>query len=157
MTDISPASKILTELNIPHLEHVHMTEITSLEQAAAERNQDPNQVVRSIVFRLSEGEYAMALIAGPTQVSWSALRQHFKQPRLTIASPEEVKQVTGFQIGAVSPFGILAPLPILVDESVLAQPAVSLGSGVRGTAIMITTENLINALGEYEVRKFSSA
>ena len=58
MTDNSPASKTLTELNIPHLEHVHTTEITSLEQAAAERNQDPSQVVRSIVFRLSDDEYA---------------------------------------------------------------------------------------------------
>ncbi len=91
MTDLSPASKILTELNIPHLEHVHTTVLTSLDQAAAERNQDPSQIVRSIVFRLSEGEYAMALIAGPTQISWRALRQHFKQSRLTIASPEEVK------------------------------------------------------------------
>ena len=155
MANITPASKILTELNIPHLEHVHSSEITSLEQAAAERNQDPSQVVRSIVFPLSEGEYAMVLIAGPTQVSWRALRQHFKQSRLTIASPEEVKQVTGYQIGAVSPFGIPSPLPILVDESVLAQPAVSLGSGVIGTAIIITTNNLIKALGDYEVGKFT--
>ena len=155
MTDNSPASKILTELNIPNLEHVHTTEITSLEQAAAERNQDPSQVVRSIVFRLSEGEYAMVLIAGSTQVSWRALRQHFKQSRLTIASPEEVNRVTGYQIGAVSPFGILSPLPILVDQSILAQPAVSLGSGVIGTAIIITSNNLIKALGDYEVGKFT--
>ena len=69
LTEISPASKILTKLNIPHLEHVHTTEITSLKQAAAERNQDPSQVVRSIVFRLSDAEYAMVLIAGECQES----------------------------------------------------------------------------------------
>ena len=105
---------------------------------------------------LSEVEYAMVLIAGSRLVSWRALRQFFQQSRLTIASPEEVEEETGYQIGAVSPFGLPKPLQILLDESVLSQPAVSLGSGVEGTAILITTENLLEALGDVEVGQFAA-
>jgi Cys-tRNA(Pro)/Cys-tRNA(Cys) deacylase len=156
MDKLSPAAQALEARKIPYRQYVHTSPPTTIEQAAAERNQEVNQVVRSILFRLSEGEFAMVLIAGPQQVSWRALREYFHQSRLTIASAEEVKEVTGYEIGAVSPFGLPNPLPILVDEGVLSPPAISLGSGVRGTAILITQENLLEALGEVEVGNFAS-
>lgn len=156
MEKLSPAARVLETLQIPYQQYVHTSPPTTIEQAAVERNQEINQVVRSILFRLSEGKYAMVLIAGPGQVSWRALRNHFHRSRLTIASADEVKEVTGYEIGAVSPFGLPNPLPILVDESVLSQPAVSLGSGVRGTAILITKENLLKTLGEVEIGIFAS-
>lgn len=156
MTTLSPAAKALEARKIPYKQFTHASPPTTIEQAATERNQEVSQVVRSILFRLAEDEYAMVLIAGPRQVSWRGLRQHFKQSRLTIASAEEVKNVTGYEIGAVSPLGLPSPLPILVDEGVLAQPAVSLGSGVRGTTILITQENLLEALGEIEIGHFAS-
>jgi Cys-tRNA(Pro) deacylase len=155
MRDQTPVSKYLEGKGIPHRQFTHPGPITSLEQAARERNQDVGQIVRSILFRLRVGEYVMVLIAGPKQISWQALRKHFQQSRLTIASPDEVKQVTGYEIGAVSPFGLPNPIPILVDESVLDQPAVSIGSGVVGTTILMTTPNLVEALGEVETGKFA--
>ena len=143
-------------MGIDHQEFIHPGPVNSLEQAAAERNQPVDQVVRSILFRLSEGEYAMGLIGGPRQISWKTLRQHFGQSRLTMASPEEVEQITGFQIGAVSPFGLPTPLPILVDKNLLDQPSVSIGSGVRGTAVMITIKKLMQALGAVETGLFGA-
>jgi Cys-tRNA(Pro) deacylase len=156
MKDLSPAAKALEELKIPYRQFTHPSPPTTIEQAAAERNQEIGQVVRSILFRLSEDEYAMVLIAGPRQVSWRGLRKHFKLSRLTIASPEEVEKITGYQIGAVSPFGLPNPIPILVDESVLSQPALSLGSGVHGTAILLTQDNFLKALGNFEEGQFAA-
>lgn len=150
MTGTTPASKALVTLGIDHQEFIHPGPVESLEQAAAERNQPVDQVVRSILFRLTEGEYAMVLMGGPRQISWKSLRNHFGQSRLTMAKPEEVQEITGYQIGGVSPFGMPNPLPMLVDKNILDQPSVSLGSGVRGTAIMITIPNMIKALGEVE-------
>lgn len=74
-----------------------------------------------------------------------------------MAKPEEVLAVTGYQVGSVSPFGLPAPLPILVDESVLAQQSVSIGSGVRATTIFIQTKDLQRALGKYQSGSFASA
>ncbi len=144
----TPASLALTALHIPHREFTHAGEVTSLEQAARERGQTPEQVIRSLLFRVTEGEYVLALVAGPGQISWPALRQHLGQSRLTMAKPEEVLAVTGFAIGAVGPFGVRTPLRVLVDQGVLAQEEVSIGSGVRGTTIFIRVEDLLAALGE---------
>ena len=148
-------SAALTALNAPHRQFTHPGPVSSIEQAARERNQEISQIVRSILFRLNEGEYAMVLIAGPHQISWRKLRQHFQQSRLTMATPEEVERITGYQIGAVSPFGLPVSLPVLVDESVMKQPSVSIGSGVRGTTIFIKTKDLLQALGSVETGQFA--
>ena len=150
-----PVSLALTEMGIPHQVFVHAGPLRSLEQAARERNQQPEQVIRSLVFRLAEGEYVLVLVGGPAQVNWKALRKYLGQSRLTTASEEEVLAVTGCARGAVAPFGLLQPLRILVDESVFARPELSLGSGVRGTAIILSRANLKSTLGQVEVGRFT--
>ncbi|HUM69197.1 MAG TPA: YbaK/EbsC family protein, partial [Chloroflexota bacterium] len=89
--------------------------------------------------------------AGPRQIDWKALRRTLNQSRLTMAKPEEVLAVTGYEIGAVSPFGLPQPIRTLVDESVLAQEEVSIGSGVRSTTVILKTADLMQALGDVEV------
>jgi Cys-tRNA(Pro) deacylase len=151
---ITPVSQALTDLSIPHRVFVHPGPVASLEQAAEERGQRPNQVIRSLLFRLGKGDYVMLLVAGPEQVSWPALRQYLGQSRLTTAKTEEVLQVTGYPIGGVAPFGLPQPLRILVDDSVLAEEELSIGSGVRGTTIILKSANLMRGLAGAEVGRF---
>ena len=156
MSNRPPVSQALTALNIPHRVFTHKGPVNSLQQAAVERGQQPEQIVRTILFRLGEGEYALVLMAGPAQISWRALRQHVGRSRLTTASRDEVLQVTGYPIGAVAPFGLPQPLPVLIDESVLQQEEVSLGSGVRGVAILLHTMHLAAALPDAEIGQFKN-
>ena len=149
-----PVSVALAVLDIPHRVFTHAGPVNSLEQAAQERGQQPGQVVRSILFRLGEGAYAMVLMAGPDQVDWKALRRHLGQSRLTMASPEEVLAVTGYAIGAVSPFGLPQPLPVLIDEGLLAQEEVSIGSGLRGTTVILRVSDLLRGLPAAQVGNF---
>jgi Cys-tRNA(Pro)/Cys-tRNA(Cys) deacylase len=151
MDERPPASIALEKLGIPHTVFRHSSAVNSLEQAARERSQHPEQVVRSILFRLGEDQYIMALVAGPAQISWKRLRQHLGQSRLTMASEEEVLAVTAYRVGAVSPFGLPRPLKVLVDPGVLAQVDISLGSGVRSVAIIMRSTDLMRALSGVEV------
>jgi len=151
MTESPPVSLELQNLGIPHRVFTHPGNVTSLEQAARERGQRPEQVVRSILFRISEDEYLMGLVAGPAQISWKALRNYLGQSRLTMADQDEVLTVTGYPIGAVSPFGTARKLRVLVDPSVFAEEEISLGSGVRGTTVILKSADLKRALGEVEV------
>lgn len=155
MHNSTPVTQALEALAIPHRLFRHPGQIHSLEQAAQERGQRPKQVVRSIVFRLSEDDFVMVLIAGPRQVSWPALRSFLQRSRLTMASKEEVLNATGYPTGAVSPFGLPRPMRILVDRSVLAEEEVSIGSGERNTTVILQTEDLMRALGDVEVGDFS--
>jgi Cys-tRNA(Pro)/Cys-tRNA(Cys) deacylase len=154
-----PAVQYLRERSIPHRLFQHAGPIQSLEQAAAERSQQPEQVVRSIVFRLGEGEFRMVLMAGPGQVPWKALRKHLGQSRLTMASDEELFEATGCLPGTVTPFGLPRPMRVLVDQGVLTQSEVSLGSGQRGLAIIMQPADLIRALDQalVETVNFSAA
>ena len=146
----TPVGRELAARDILFREYRHPGPIASLEQAAAERNQRPEQVVRSILFRTGPDAYAMVLVAGPAQVDWKALRRHMGQSRLTTASAEEVRAVTGYEIGAVSPFGLPRPVRVLLDESVTHEVEVSIGSGTRGTTVILLTADLLRALGDVE-------
>ena len=151
MIEQPPVSLALEKLNIPHRIFTHPGPVDSLEQAARERGQRPEQVVRSILFRTGEDEYLMALVAGPDQISWKALRAYLGQSRLTMASEDEVLAVTGYPIGAVGPFGTARNLRVLVDPAVFAEKEISIGSGVRGTTVILKSEDLRRALGEFDV------
>ena len=73
MPDITPVTLALVAKGIPHTVFQHPGPVHSLEQAARERGQRPEQVVRSIVFRLAEDSYVMVLMAGALRVrglSW---------------------------------------------------------------------------------------
>jgi Cys-tRNA(Pro) deacylase len=150
----TPVSADLLHRGIPHRIFRHPGTVYSLEQAAQERGQKPEQVVRSILFRLSQRGYVMVLVAGPEQIAWPALRKYVGQSRVTMASRDEVLLATGYEIGAVAPFGLPHPIRVLVDVSVLRQEEVSIGSGVRGTTIILRVADLLKALGSVETGDF---
>lgn len=151
MDQIPPVSLALEKLGIPHRVFRHPGPVNSLEQAARERGHRVEQVVRSILFRLRGDEYVMVLMAGPQQVSWKALRKHLGHSRISMASEEEVLAVTGYRIGAVGPFGLPNRLKVLIDPGVLIEDEVSIGSGVRGTTVILKSADLLRGLGEAEV------
>jgi len=150
MSEPPAVARTLDQLHVPYRLFVHEGPVHSLEQAARERNQLPDQVIRSIVFRVGKDEFLMVLIAGDRQIAWPMLRHYLGQSRLTLATEDEVRRVTGYERGAVAPFGLPQPLRILVDESVFTHEEISLGSGVRGTAVIMTSNDLRRALGEVE-------
>ncbi len=151
MPEDPPVSLELQRLGIPHRVFRHPGVVTSLEQAASERGQRSGQVVRSILFRLGDDEFVMALVAGPAQISWKRLRQYLGRTRLTMASEAEVLERTGYQIGTVSPFWLPKPMRVLIDTGVLQEPEVSIGSGIRNTGIILTSAELRRGLPKAEV------
>jgi Cys-tRNA(Pro) deacylase len=151
MIDLPPVARALDALHVPYRLFVHAGPVHSLEQAARERNQQPDQVIRSIVFRVGKDEFLMALMAGHRQIAWPALRRYLGQSRLTMATEDEVRRVTGYERGAVAPFGLPQLLRLLADPSVFAPEEISLGSGVRGTAIIMASHDLRRALGSVEI------
>jgi len=144
--DSTAVTRALSALGIAHRLFRHAGPVHSLEQAAAERGQRPEQVVRSIVFRVAKGNYMMVLVAGAPQVSWPRLRKQLGQSRLSMANEAELLAATGYVVGAVSPFGLPRPMPVLIDESVLGVEELSIGSGERGATVIMRSADLVRAL-----------
>jgi Cys-tRNA(Pro)/Cys-tRNA(Cys) deacylase len=151
----TPVTRYLDEKGIPYRFFRHAGEVHSLEQAAQERGQKVEQIIRSILFRLSRGGFVMVLVPGEKQVSWHALRKFLGTSRISMATEAEVLQVTGFPRGAVSPFGTSQPLRILVDRTTLQEEEISIGSGVRHTTVIMQQKDFTRALGHVEVGDFA--
>ena len=148
-----PVSIALEQLGVPHtiFRHDDARPVHSLEQAASDRGQRASQVVRSILFRVAEDEFIMALVAGPAQISWKILRKHLGKSRVSMASEDEVLAVTGYRIGAVGPFGLLNQVKVLIDPSVMLEEEISIGSGMRNTAVILKSTDLHHALKNSEI------
>jgi Cys-tRNA(Pro) deacylase len=125
--------------------------VQSFEQAAADRGQRPEQIVRSILFQIRDSEFIMVLMAGPAQIDWRKLRALVKRSRVRMATEDEVLEVTGYRVGTVSPFGVKNQINVVIDPSVLKEEEVSIGSGVRNTAIILKSADLRRALKDAEV------
>lgn len=146
-----PASIALDKLNIPHTIFHHEGSVESYEQAAEQRNQRVGQVVKSILFRVREDEFALVLVAGPKPISWKILRKVLGRSRISTATEEEVLKVTGYKVGTVSPFGVANQVRVIIEANVLKEEIVSTGSGIRNTAIIIKTEDLRRVLHDADV------
>jgi Cys-tRNA(Pro)/Cys-tRNA(Cys) deacylase len=150
----TPVILYLKKAGIPHRFYQHPGPVHSLEQAAHERGQKPEQVVRSILFRLPGDEYLMVLMAGPRQISWTALRRFLGKSRVTMATESEVLLATGYPLCAVSPFGLPRHIRIIVDASLMEQEEISIGSGQRNSTVILSREDLMKALGGVEMGDF---
>lgn len=93
----------------------------------------------------------MVLMAGPAQVNWKKLRDLVKRSRIRMATEDEVLEVTGYRVGTVSPFGVANQPKVLIDARVLKEEEISIGSGVRDTAIIMKSADLRRALEGAEV------
>lgn len=151
----TPVTRFLDECGVSYRYFRHPSAVHSLEQAARERGQRPEQIIRSIVFRLSHGGFVMVLVAGDKQVSWQALRHYLGTSRISMATESEVLQVTGYPLGAVSPFGTKQALRILVDRGALQEEEISVGSGIRYTTVIMKRKDFSQALGKVEVGDFA--
>ncbi|HUE99509.1 MAG TPA: YbaK/EbsC family protein [Anaerolineales bacterium] len=149
--DNPPASIALEKLNVPHQVFQHEKPVLSFEQAAADRNQRPEQIVRSILFQIRPEEFVMVLVAGREQVDWKKLRQLVGRSRIRMATEDEVQEVTGYRIGTVSPFGLKNRVRVLIDTTVLQEDEISIGSGVRNMALIMKSVDLREALRESEI------
>jgi Cys-tRNA(Pro)/Cys-tRNA(Cys) deacylase len=155
MQNSIPAAQALDLLGIPYRLFQHAQPPESFGEAARQRGQSPAQIVRSIVFRLADGHFIMVLMAGPGQISWKRLRAALGITRISMASEAEVLAATGFVRGAVTPLGYPHPMRVLADESVFVPEEISIGSGVRGIAIILKPTDLQSALGQVETGKFA--
>lgn len=60
--------------------------------------------------------------------------------KLSFATPEQTVEVTGMEIGGVTPFGLVDPPPILVDAAVMGVSRVIVGGGSRAMKVVVDPE-----------------
>lgn len=141
------AIRELDELNIPYtvVEQAHKAK--NVEQAAGERGLPVEQIVKTLLVRRANRRHVIALVRGDQRLSLKKLARIVGDKALEMAPPEDVPRITGYQIGAVSPFGRRRQdVPVYVDRHILDEPQVSVSAGRHDAGIDLAPEDLVRAL-----------
>ena len=86
------------------------------QDAAMALNCDVGAIVKSLLFK-TEDSFTLCLVAGDKRCSLNKLKKIKNKKDISMASPEEVKNQTGYTIGGVSPIGHLKKIEIIIDNS----------------------------------------
>ena len=113
---VKRAEKALKEfdetLSVTELENTARTAV----DAAKSLNCEVGAIVKSLLFKNGDN-YFLCLVSGDKRCSLNKLKKFFNSKDLSMASPNDVKEQTGYTIGGVSPIGHKNSLQILVDRS----------------------------------------
>ena len=88
---------------------------TALE-AASSLNCDVGAIVKSLLFK-TDNKFCLFLIAGDKKASLKKIKKNIKFSDVSMASADEVKSITGYTIGGVSPVGHINDVDIYIDNS----------------------------------------
>ena len=86
------------------------------QKAATALSCSVGAIIKSLLFRSEDG-YFLCLVSGDKKCSLNKLKKIKKQKNISMASPEEVKDQTGYTIGGVSPIGHINKVDIFIDKS----------------------------------------
>ena len=125
------------ELNVIVLENSART----AKDAAISLNCDVGAIVKSLLFR-TEYSFILCLVAGDKRCSLNKLKKLTNEKNISMATPEEVKNQTGYTIGGVSPVGHLNLVQILIDNSLERFNDLYAAAGHPNCVFKINFENL---------------
>ena len=86
------------------------------KEAASSLGCEVGAIVKSLLFRTSN-TYVLCLVSGDKKASLNKIKKILDIKDVSMASADDVKNITGFTIGGVSPVGHLKNIDILIDNS----------------------------------------
>ena len=92
------------------------TSARTATEAASSLGCEVGAIVKSLLFK-TENSFTLCLVSGDKKVSLNKVKKILKIKDASMASAEEVKNITGFTIGGVSPIAHLTTINILMDSS----------------------------------------
>ena len=98
-------------------------------------------IVKSLLFKTGEN-YVLCLVSGDKKCSLNKLKKILNEKDVSMASPEEVKRVTGFTIGGVSPTGHLLEINTYIDENLKNFNSIFAAAGHPNAVFEIDFKNL---------------
>jgi Cys-tRNA(Pro)/Cys-tRNA(Cys) deacylase len=145
VTADTPATRALEVAGIG-AEIVRTERPSTAEESASLQRIELRQLLRTIVIRRGRDDYVFVLVPGGRQIDWPKLRSVLGVHRLSLPDAEEARDATGYERGAITPFGSATSWPVIADATVRDVARVAIGAGARGVNAHMRTEDLLLAL-----------
>jgi len=134
-------------LNIICLEQTART----AQDAATSLGCKVGAIVKSLLFSVGDN-FVLCLVSGDQRCSLYKLKKLLDEKDVSMAKPEDVKKITGYTIGGVSPVGHLTKVKIFIDSSLERFTTVFAAAGHPNCVFKINFNQLTN-LTSGEIRE----
>jgi prolyl-tRNA editing enzyme YbaK/EbsC (Cys-tRNA(Pro) deacylase) len=117
------------------------------EDAAAACGVSVGQIVKSLVFMGTQTHRPyLLLVSGANRVNESDIAAHLGE-RIKRPDGRSVRELTGFAIGGIPPFGHATPLATFMDRDLLGYPVVWAAAGTPAAVFSSDPARLRDATG----------
>jgi Cys-tRNA(Pro) deacylase len=116
----------------------------TVESAANAVGTTADRIVKSLLF-LVEGQPTLVITPGTDRVDNKKIAKHFgvSRKRIKLADPQTVLAVTGYEVGAVPPFGHHRNLSVILEERIFQQELVYAGGGSKEALLEVKPEEIL--------------
>ena len=139
---VKRAEKALKEFDKNlYIEYLEQTARTANDAATA-LGCKVGAIVKSLLFR-KEKSFVLCLVSGDKKCSLNKLKKILGEKDVSMANADQVKEITGYTIGGVSPIGHLTKVNILIDNNLARFEDIFAAAGHPNCIFKINFEQLL--------------
>jgi len=113
------------------------------EDAARALGVDIGSVIKCLILVSRKGEPVAAIIGGDRRLDVKQLEAASGLKKLSMASAEVIKRLTGFMAGGVPPLAVAGKMPAFVDAALLEKPVVIGSAGSPRAGLKLVPSALV--------------
>lgn len=119
----------------------------SAKEAAVAIGCSVEQIAKSLIFRgVNSGASILVIASGPNRVNEKSIGNLFGEP-IERATPDFVREKTGFAIGGVPPIAHTHPPKTFIDEDLMQYPEIWAAAGGPHAVFKLTPSDLEKITG----------
>ena len=104
---------------------------------------DPFQICKTIITRNNQNQIYVFSIPGPYSINLKKGRSVINSSSLELVNQRELRKLTGYKRGEVSPLGMNHTYPLIIEETVQLLSTIAISGGQRGLLLLFAPHDLI--------------
>ena len=138
---VKRVESILKKFDITQKVIVLDTSARTAIEAASSLGCEVGAIVKSLLFK-SEDSFMLCLVSGDKKASLNKIKKLLNIKDISMAAADDVKNITGYTIGGVSPIGHLNKIDIFIDTSLERFTSLFAAAGHPNCVFKIDFKNL---------------
>lgn len=101
---------------------------------------------KTLIVEAPGRQFWVAIVPGDQRFDTRKMAAAIGVQQADLAEPAEAEKITGYQVGGISPFATRRPMPVAIEESLLALDRILVNAGRRGALLELNTADLVRLL-----------
>ncbi|MDP8023713.1 MAG: YbaK/EbsC family protein [Conexivisphaerales archaeon] len=112
------------------------------DEASRELNTDIKSIVKTVLFIADRKDPVIIIVRGDKRVDQTKMAKLLGYKKLRLATPEELREITGYEPGTLPPVAHKQSIKTVLDEDVMHMDYVYAGGGSLGSSLKISPKDI---------------